>query len=78
MEFDLYEYTKGLDTKIGKRVFKALDENRLRLAFYKGAFYFEKTERCAGVRDWVIKVMEKHGIPYVSLRYLYLPRGNEP
>ena len=64
MEFNLYEYTKKLDTKIGKKVFKALDENRLSIAIYKGAFYFEKTERCNNTRDWIIKVMEKHGIPY--------------
>ncbi len=37
MEFNLYEHTKKLDTKIGKKVFKALDENRLSIAI---CFFF--------------------------------------
>ena len=73
---EVYDYTEQLDSKIGKRVFNALDTESIADIIldetgvgYTGTFWFEHytyhNRVAQSVYDWIINYLNKQGYKYI-------------
>lgn len=68
---DLYEYTKKLDTKIGKKVFNYLDSEPFYIVCSDDKYWFEyynfnyPNYPTADVRRWIDRYLRKKGYTFL-------------